>query len=155
MYPSCCHADTPVPPVIGADDLAGLNYIYPQTGQVCTYAINPTSVNVPFSTTTGTVQVTTQSGCTWNASGGSGFISVTSGAVGQRFRASRLQRRRQQRDHGANRHADDRGIDVHGQPGSSAVYVRGQSHADRSAGGRLERRADDHDVVELQLDGEQ
>ena len=82
MYFSCCHADTPVPPVIGADDLAGVTFIYPQSAPSCTYSINPTSVNAPFSTTTGTVQVTTQPGCSWNASGGSGFISVTSGSPG-------------------------------------------------------------------------
>jgi Viral BACON domain/Matrixin/Putative binding domain, N-terminal len=82
MYPSCCHSETPVPPALGADDLAGLNFIYPQTGQSCTYSINPTSVNVPFASNTGTVQVTTQAGCTWGTSGGSGFITVTSGATG-------------------------------------------------------------------------
>ena len=32
MYPSCCHAAMPVPPAIGPDDLAGLEFIYPQSG---------------------------------------------------------------------------------------------------------------------------
>jgi hypothetical protein len=29
MYPSCCAPETPVPPALGPDDLAGLNTIYP------------------------------------------------------------------------------------------------------------------------------
>ena len=31
MYPSCCHAAMPLPPAIGPDDLAGLEFIYPQS----------------------------------------------------------------------------------------------------------------------------
>ncbi len=29
MYPSCCYASTPVPPALGADDLAGVRFVYP------------------------------------------------------------------------------------------------------------------------------
>ena len=32
MYPSCCHAAMPLPPAIGPDDLAALEFIYPQSG---------------------------------------------------------------------------------------------------------------------------
>lgn len=29
MYPSCCYSNMPIPPALGPDDLAGLNFIYP------------------------------------------------------------------------------------------------------------------------------
>jgi hypothetical protein len=82
MYPSCCLSNTPIPPAIGADDLAGLNFIYPVSGQSCTYSINPTSTNAPFGGVAGTVQVTTQPGCAWNASSNAGFLNITSGTPG-------------------------------------------------------------------------
>ena len=55
MYPSCCYAAMPLPPAIGPDDLAGLEFIYPQSGTppppppppppTCTYTVTPTSAN--------------------------------------------------------------------------------------------------------------
>jgi hypothetical protein len=79
MYPSCCLSNTPIPPAIGADDLAGLTFIYPVSGGSCTYSINPTSTNAPYGGVAATVQVTSQPGCAWNASSNSGFLSITSG----------------------------------------------------------------------------
>jgi hypothetical protein len=83
MYPSCCLADAPVPPAIGSDDLAGLNYIYPAPGPVCTYSISPTSANAAYSGGTGSVTVSTQAGCSWTAASNNiFFLSVTSGSSG-------------------------------------------------------------------------
>jgi hypothetical protein len=48
----------------------------------CTYAVSPTSQSFPASGGTGKVSVTTQSGCAWTASGGAGWITITSGASG-------------------------------------------------------------------------
>jgi hypothetical protein len=32
MYPSCCYPNMPIPPALGPDDLAGVNFIYPDAG---------------------------------------------------------------------------------------------------------------------------
>lgn len=84
MYPSCCSGNTPTPPSIGPDDLAGLTFIYPVTnpGPSCSYSISPTSAASAAGGGSGSVTVTTQAGCAWTASGGSGFISVTGGWSG-------------------------------------------------------------------------
>ena len=83
MYFSCCHLTTPLPPAIGPDDLAGLNFIYPASGGACTYSISPTSANVASGAGTGSVTVNTQAGCSWSAASNSlFFISVTSGSSG-------------------------------------------------------------------------
>ncbi len=72
MYPSCCHSVTPVPPAIGADDLAGLRFIYPAStgGGTCTFDVTPASQSIgsgggaltPFTVNTG-------SACAWTVSG--------------------------------------------------------------------------------------
>jgi uncharacterized protein (TIGR03437 family) len=48
----------------------------------CSYAISPTSQVFSAGGGTGSVNVTTQSGCTWSATSNAGFISITSGANG-------------------------------------------------------------------------
>jgi hypothetical protein len=83
MYASCCASNTPTPPAIGPDDIDGLNFIYPgPAGPSCTYSINPTSAPAAAAGGSGSVGVTTQAGCGWNASSNSGFLSITSGAAG-------------------------------------------------------------------------
>ena len=92
MHPSCCSSATPVAPAIGPDDLAGLNFIYPASSSstpppppVCTYTISPTTNStVAAAGTSGTVSVTTQTGCAWTAtvSSTTTFMSITSGASG-------------------------------------------------------------------------
>lgn len=91
MHPSCCAANAPIAPAIGADDLAGLNFIYPASGTsspppaTCTFSISPTSnTSAAAAGTTGTVAVTTQTGCAWTAavSSSATFISITSGSSG-------------------------------------------------------------------------
>jgi hypothetical protein len=80
MYPSCCATATPVPPAIGPDDLAGLNFIYPVGGSSCTYSLNPTSVSAPAVGLSGSVSVVTQAGCAWTASSNAGFATVSTGS---------------------------------------------------------------------------
>ena len=80
MYASCCATETPVPPALGPDDLAGINFIYPAI--VCTYAISPTNVNVGPGAATGSVTVTTQTGCSWTAASNSPFLTVNAGSSG-------------------------------------------------------------------------
>ncbi len=48
----------------------------------CTYAISPTSQTVPAAGGSGSVSVTTASGCAWTASSRDSWITVTSGASG-------------------------------------------------------------------------
>jgi hypothetical protein len=48
----------------------------------CTYAIAPTNQNVPVLGGTGTVTVTTGSGCTWTAASNAPWLTITSGASG-------------------------------------------------------------------------
>ena len=88
MYPSCCSASTPLAPNLGADDLTGLQFIYPSASTPpppCTYSIGPTSVSsVPGVGSTGVVSVLAGAGCGWTAAvdPGSTFLSVTAGSSG-------------------------------------------------------------------------
>jgi hypothetical protein len=45
MNSSCCFPETPIPPAIGADDLAGLNFIYPSNPSGPVMALDKTSLN--------------------------------------------------------------------------------------------------------------
>ncbi len=49
----------------------------------CTYSVSPTSKTFTQSGGTGTVAVTTQSGCTWTASSGASWIKITAGSAGK------------------------------------------------------------------------
>jgi hypothetical protein len=48
----------------------------------CTYSISPTSQNVDATASTTTVAVTTAAGCTWTATSGVPWITITAGASG-------------------------------------------------------------------------
>jgi hypothetical protein len=48
----------------------------------CTYSISPAGVSVSASGTTGSITVTTQSGCAWTASSAASWMTITSGASG-------------------------------------------------------------------------
>jgi hypothetical protein len=52
------------------------------SGTTCTYSISPTSQSFGSSGGTGSVSVTTQSGCTWTASESLGWVTITSGSSG-------------------------------------------------------------------------
>ena len=56
-----------------------LSYTVPMTPAPCTYSISPTSVSAPHGGTTGSITVTTQTGCAWSATSGSSFLTFTNG----------------------------------------------------------------------------
>ena len=66
----------------GTMTIAGQTFTVYQGSEVCTYAINPTNANVAASGGTGSVNVTTQSGCSWTAVSNDAWIHVTSGGSG-------------------------------------------------------------------------
>jgi Zn-dependent metalloprotease len=51
-------------------------------GGTCTFSISPTSASSPAAGGSGTVNVTATAGCSWSAVSNSGFITITSGALG-------------------------------------------------------------------------
>lgn len=61
--------------------VAGQAFTVPQAAppQACTYSISPLSVNAPAAGMSGTITVTTQSGCAWSASSASTFLTFTDG----------------------------------------------------------------------------
>jgi hypothetical protein len=66
----------------GTMTIAGQTFTVDQAGTECTYAIDPTSANFSLSGGTGSVDVTTQSGCSWTAVSNYAWIHVTSGGSG-------------------------------------------------------------------------
>ncbi|MBM4256917.1 MAG: matrixin family metalloprotease [Deltaproteobacteria bacterium] len=71
---------------IRADDIAGLQAIYPSsssTSPPCTYTVSPLSVSIGATGTSTNVSVTPSSNsCTWTATSNASWISVTTGASG-------------------------------------------------------------------------
>jgi uncharacterized repeat protein (TIGR02543 family) len=67
---------------IGSMTIAGKTLTLNQAGLSCSYAISPTSQSFDFNGGSGTIAVTTPSGCAWNASSNAGWISVISGSSG-------------------------------------------------------------------------
>lgn len=85
MYPSCCSPSSPVPPSLGADDVAGLTFIYPMPAAPppCTWSIAPTSAAFPFGGGSASVAVTASaSTCAWTAVSNAAFINITAGSSG-------------------------------------------------------------------------
>ena len=52
------------------------------TAQTCSYSLSPTSASPAASGGSGSISVTTQSGCSWTASSGASWITFTSGTSG-------------------------------------------------------------------------
>ncbi len=78
MYASCCLSTTPVAPAIGADDLAGLTFIYPARAPAgCTYVLSPASVSVGAPAGSGSVAISTIGGCAWTAASNAAFVTVS------------------------------------------------------------------------------
>ncbi len=48
----------------------------------CTYSITPTSASIASGVGSGTIQVTTQTGCTWSATSSAAWLGITSGSSG-------------------------------------------------------------------------
>ena len=67
MYPACCPPGMPVPPAIGPDDLAGLEFIYPRPA--CTYTIGPPSsvFSSAYGDTLSVSVATSLPTCAWTA----------------------------------------------------------------------------------------
>jgi hypothetical protein len=92
MYPSCCYAAMPLPPAIGPDDLAGLEFIYPGSGPPpppppppppCTYIVSPASVSYGPGGGSSTVSITASaSTCAWTASSNATWATLTGTASG-------------------------------------------------------------------------
>ena len=92
MYPACCYATTPLPPAIGPDDLAGLEFIYPQGSTPppppppppgCTFTVSPTSSSYGPGGGSGNVTVTaSSSSCAWTASSNTAWATLTGGGSG-------------------------------------------------------------------------
>jgi hypothetical protein len=82
MYPACCFASLPVPPAIGPDDLAGLEFIYPAGGSggetgSCTYDVSPASQQVaPGGGGLVPLTVNTGPACTWSISTPPAWLSL-------------------------------------------------------------------------------
>ncbi|MCX5886549.1 MAG: DUF1566 domain-containing protein [Proteobacteria bacterium] len=58
-------------------------YVWPvRGGQICTFGISPTNQSFTSLGGTGTVRVTTQSGCNWTATSNASWINITSGNSG-------------------------------------------------------------------------
>ena len=59
-----------------------VSYTVPSGSGSCTYSISPASASVGAGATTGNISVTTQSGCTWTATSGAPWMTITSGSSG-------------------------------------------------------------------------
>lgn len=71
------------PDMSSGSDAAWIDALtYADGGTSCTYTISPTSANIIAAGGTGTVNVTSQSGCSWTAVSISSWITVTSGSSG-------------------------------------------------------------------------
>jgi len=67
----------------GTISVAGKTFTITQSGaSSCTYSISPTSQSVGANGGTGTINVSTQSGCSWNANESLSWVSITSGSSG-------------------------------------------------------------------------
>ncbi len=58
------------------------DYTLRYTGSSCSYSLSPSSQSLSQPAGSGSVTVTTQSGCAWTAASNAGWITVTSGASG-------------------------------------------------------------------------
>lgn len=67
---------------VGTLTIQGNTFTVNQAGVNCTYTISPTSNSVSSSSTTGSISVNTQSGCSWIATSNDSWISITSGSTG-------------------------------------------------------------------------
>ncbi|MCW5977378.1 MAG: DUF2341 domain-containing protein [Bryobacteraceae bacterium] len=67
----------------GTLTIAGKTFTLTQAGDAsCSYAISPTQASAASGASTGSVAVTSASGCAWTASSNAAWLSITSGASG-------------------------------------------------------------------------
>jgi len=83
MFPACCLSQTPIPPALGPDDLAGLVFIYPPDVVNCTYTVAPSTTTVGPVGGSGAVTVTpSRAGCAWSVTSSAAFVIVTDSGAG-------------------------------------------------------------------------
>jgi hypothetical protein len=75
MFPSCCTTATPIPPVLGAHDLAVLQFIYPPPS-VCSYSLSPAAADVSAAGGPVSTHVNTGSACMWSITGVSSWLAI-------------------------------------------------------------------------------
>jgi len=82
MFPSCCSVTSPVPPALGADDAAGVAFIYPPLPS-CTFTVAPltTSIDAMGGEATATVTASLPS-CPWTAVSAVPWIVVSDVSFG-------------------------------------------------------------------------
>ncbi len=66
----------------GTITVAGQTHTVTQSGITCSYVISPTALSFTASAGSGTINVTTSSGCNWTATSNDSWITVTSGSTG-------------------------------------------------------------------------
>jgi len=66
----------------GTITIAGTTFTVTQAGAICSYTISPTSQSFSADGGIGSVDVTTQSGCSWTAISNASWITITSGSSG-------------------------------------------------------------------------
>ena len=166
MFASCCSGPPPVPPALGSDDLAGLNFIYPSgttpppppppPPATCTSSISPTAAGVAAAGGTGSVAVTATAGCSWTAivASPATFVTISSGPsgngkwkVGYSVAASTTTSQRTGTDH-------DCRTNLHHHPGGRSVRLHavGDQRHERQHGRQWHRERDD-ERHELRVDG--
>ena len=83
MYPACCPAGMPVPPAIGPDDRAGLEFIYPPGAQTCTYTLSPQTTTIGPIGGEALIAVTpSRVSCAWTVTSNVPWIVPTEGTAG-------------------------------------------------------------------------
>src|SRR4029453_15172464 len=66
----------------GASSGTGGRYCASQAVSQCSYSVSPTSAAYPSSGGSGSVTLTTSNGCSWSAASNAGWITISSGGVG-------------------------------------------------------------------------
>ena len=67
---------------IGTVTIAGQTFTVTQQGALCSYTITPTSNSVTSAATTGSVNVSSPTGCSWTATSNDSWITITAGTSG-------------------------------------------------------------------------
>src|SRR5262245_4393905 len=66
----------------GTMTIAGVTFTVTEAGVPCSFTVSPLTTGVPATGGTANVTVTTTTGCTWTASEGATWLSITTGASG-------------------------------------------------------------------------
>ena len=75
-------ANTGTTQLTGTITVAGQTHTVTQSGLNCSYVISTTALSFTSSAGTGTINVTTATGCTWTATSNDSWLTITSGSSG-------------------------------------------------------------------------